>query len=88
MRWPAWVAKAALLVLVLIDSLVVYERWRYGSIIVATNATSGGPGETIFKISKVPPSTQDWAAFGFLILAHVLVIWLILRFRRKLNPQH
>ena len=88
MRWFMWLAKGALLLLVLVDSLVVYERWKYGSMIVATNTTTVGPGETAFKIGKVPLSTQDWMVLGSLILAHILVIWLIWWFRHKPNPRH
>jgi hypothetical protein len=85
MPWLRRAAKSALAILLLIDALAIYEFWRYGPPIAATAGTSANPPEMVFKVSRVPPSTGDWAILGGLVAAHLLVIWLL---RRRAKEEH
>lgn len=88
MRGLRRAAKSVLVILLLIDALAIYEFWRYGPPIVATGGASPNPGEAVFRVSKVPPSSGDWAILGGLIAAHLLVIYLVWLFRRGSRPEH
>ncbi len=88
MLWLRRAAKGVLLILLLIDALAVYEFWRYGPPIAATNGTSPKPDELVFQVSRVPFSSGDWAILGGLIAVHLLVICLIWAFRRRAVAEH
>lgn len=88
MRWLRQAAKSVLVILLLIDALAIYKFWKYGPPLVLTDGTSPKPGVEVFRVSRVPWSTSDWAILGGLIAAHLLVIYLIWLFRRRAKPEH
>ncbi len=88
MRWFRRAAKGVLVILLLIDALAIYKFWKYGPPLVLIDGTSPKPGVEVFKVSRVPWSTTDWAVLGGLIAAHLLVIYLIWLFRRRAKPEH
>ena len=83
MKFVRFIAKALLAVLLLFDVDLIWHMWRYGRPHVLNMKEVSPGGDISISSTPIPITIRDWAELAGLLAVHAVLIFFLLRSRRK-----